>query len=69
MKEFTENFDGVHLMSPLNSEYSLCGDAFDIHSSGDSDSGDLISTNKRTVTCEQCIKVIEACRGVRVKHG
>ena len=72
MTEFTENADGVHLMSPIHSEYSLCGDAWDLNVLDDmGDDMQMRPTRKRTVTCADCIRIIQACRGVRTKqaHG
>jgi 4-hydroxy-3-methylbut-2-en-1-yl diphosphate synthase IspG/GcpE len=60
--EFEENEDGVHVLSPLFAEMTLCGDAFD------SEYGDgLRKTRARVVTCPQCARVVKALRGVRVK--
>ena len=63
-KEFVETRDGVHLVTFC--EYTLCGDALE----GD-DSLDLEatrSTDKRVVTCQKCIAMLELCRGVRFKR-
>ena len=61
--EYAENDAGVHVVNPLGSEHTLCGDAFD---------GDVIadgkghrSTKKKIVTCPHCIAVINVCRGVK----
>ena len=66
-RDFVENGDGVHLLSPLNREYTLCGDAFDISDTEDEDDhgGVFVVTRKRAVTCENCAAVIRECRGVR----
>lgn len=67
MPEFSENSAGVHLMNPIQGEFSLCGDAFDIDSEPDDDhDGGLVVTKKKTVTCERCKAIIMGCRGVRV---
>lgn len=68
MKIFTENKAGVHLMDPIQGEYSLCGDAFDIDSEADVDEHDgrLKPTDKKVVTCKRCKAVIMMCRGVRI---
>lgn len=65
---YAKNEDGqVHLISALNSEYTLCGDAFD--------GGEGVGLPEQTpwticergpVTCQLCIKEIDNCRGVRV---
>lgn len=62
-RQFTENGLGVHLMSPLEGEYTLCGDAFDNEFGGSA--GEAKATTKRVVTCPRCITVITECRGVR----
>ena len=64
--DFAENGDGVHLM---NGEFTLCGDSFDIGSTEGEECGDLKPTNKRTVTCSNCAKIIQLCRGVRTSHA
>lgn len=68
---FAENEEGVHLLSPINAEYTLCGDAFDGQPSDFTfDYTHTLEherTARRTVTCERCIQVILRCRGVRIK--
>jgi len=67
MAEFTENKAGVHVMNPIQGEYSLCGDAFDINSESDGDhDGGLARTQKKRVTCERCKEIILELRNVRV---
>lgn len=67
MREFSENKAGVHLMNPIQSEYSMCGDAFDIDTEDiDTHDGPLLPSEKKTVTCERCKMIITECRGVRV---
>ena len=71
-KEFVENADGVHLMSPHQGEYTLCGDAFDMASASGGEHGqefDFKPTRKRVVTCERCSTIINHCRGVSVFTG
>jgi hypothetical protein len=66
MRNFSENRAGVHLMNPIQAEYSLCGDAYDIDSEPDDEhDGALKETKSRTVTCERCKAIIINCRGVR----
>jgi hypothetical protein len=63
MKEFRENKDGVHLMY---GEFTICGDSFDIaETEPDFEAGSLIITDKKTVTCQKCFRLILYCRGVR----
>jgi len=63
---FVENNDGVHLE---HGEFTLCGDSFDIGSADGEDCGDYWPTNKRTVTCNRCIGIIDMCRGVRTSKA
>lgn len=67
IKEFSENKEGVHLMSGLNAEYSVCGMAFDAGSTNDNEDGDLIKTDKKIVTCPNCIIEIKNCRNVKTQ--
>lgn len=69
MATFTENNNGVHLMSVLNPEHTLCGDAFDIGFCENESCGDLTPTSKKTVTCPRCVKEIENCRGIRINKN
>jgi len=63
MKIYGENNKGVHLMSALNAEYTLCGDAYDGGSEFEADGQtDVLDTNKRVVTCESCAIEIRNCR-------
>ena len=62
--DFVEADGLVHLMNPTLSEFTLCGDAFDL---------DAIEpgyeqrvTQRRTVSCPNCAAIILGCRGVRV---
>lgn len=71
MADFAESNDGlVHLVSAANSEYTVCGDAWEGFSDDDGDWSDEIptawkDTKKRTVTCPKCAAVVRDCRGVR----
>lgn len=57
---------GVHLM--LN-EHTLCGDAYDGHQSeADWERGEMRATNKRTVTCPDCVAIILECKSARVRR-
>jgi hypothetical protein len=62
---FAEDEDGiVHLIQSLNTEYTLCGDAFDGFDVAFSGHG---QTKKRIVTCPGCAELIRLCRGVRTR--
>lgn len=69
MKVYGINNDGVHLMSSLNSEFSLCGDAFDIDSllNIEKDVSGIKNTEKNIVTCQRCIIEILNCKNVQFK--
>jgi hypothetical protein len=65
MKQFVEAEGEVHLVSPImGGEYTLCGDAFDLAS--DVPGYGWKKAQSRTVTCKNCVEIINACRGVRV---
>lgn len=53
---FLEGEDGVHLAHPFD-EGTLCG----VYYGGD----DLLNTEKRTVTCGNCIRFITVIRRVK----
>lgn len=53
----------IHLM---NGEYTLCGDAYDIHAV-DSDIDEIKPTKNRVVTCVSCIAIIKLTKNVRIK--
>ena len=59
MSDFMKNGDGVHLMSPCNSEFSICGDAFDIGS--EEGLNDMKPTSENIVSCKKCQEVINIC--------
>jgi hypothetical protein len=47
-------------------EFTLCGDAFDIHID-EPELGKLKTVKAQPVTCPRCTEVILACRGVKVE--
>ena len=57
---------GVHAM--VNSEFTLCGVAFDLSAVEENEGAIPRPTNKKTVTCDFCIQYIETCRGLRFKR-
>lgn len=65
MSKYLENSEGVHLDNPIANDYTLCGDTTE------PDPGigmpGTVETDKRVVTCPDCIAIIKACRGVRIK--
>lgn len=62
--EFVEAEGVVHMVNPIQAEFTLCGDAFDLAS--DVEDYAWTATKRREVTCTLCGIVVEACRGVRV---
>lgn len=60
MAEFVEAEGRVHVVSPAMSEYTLCGDAFDL--SSEEPGYEWKPTKRTTVTCPNCATII---RGVR----
>lgn len=56
--------DGVHLNAATD-DRTLCGDALE----GDGDNGLEEAKNwpSGPVTCPNCIRIIEHCRGVRIR--
>ena len=56
---------GVHAL--LDAEYTLCGVAFDLNIEDEDIEAIPVSTNKKIVTCQLCIKYIKACRELRFK--
>lgn len=65
-KQFAENKDGVHLVSPLNEEFTLCGDALEGSASDEQEIDPALITKSRTVTCPKCATTVLHCRGVVV---
>ena len=68
-KEFLENAEVVHILSPVSDDYSLCGDSLDIRSVENEPCGDLLTTKITIVTCERCKAIIKYCRVVKTKFG
>lgn len=65
---YGKSSDGlVHLVSVLNGEFTLCGDAFEGCDKGDG--ADWVRCKSGPVTCPKCISEIKNCRGVRVQHN
>lgn len=54
---------GVCILNPIMSEYTLCGDAFDLGT--DEPGYEHQPTNSRAVTCCDCREIILCMRGVR----
>lgn len=61
--DYAQSNDGtVHLVSALNGEFTLCGDAYD--GSVDDRDDDTSWSSRKTgpVTCTKCLSEIENCR-------
>lgn len=67
---FLENDEGVHVVNPLQGEFTLCGDSFDIaDTEADFDQGELRPTTKVTVTCPRCAMIVSELRHVRFRRS
>lgn len=68
--DYAKSNDGrIHLVSAINGEFTLCGNAFDGDADGQASDPHAWEEVKRgPVTCENCIREIENCRGIRVRH-
>lgn len=53
----------VHGVSPVNSEYTLCGCAFDGTNTGEPFQ-DFVETNKK-INCSDCVSIITSCKSVK----
>lgn len=62
--EYGENEEGVHVMIPGNSEYTLCGDAFDCYAV-DPAVGIIKPTKKRQATCPKCVEILRILKHAR----
>lgn len=69
MAKYAKSNNGVvHLISAINSEYTLCGDAFDAGSgAGEDFSFDWAVLSRGAVTCPLCQKEILNCRNAQIK--
>ena len=70
MKYCKSNNGLIHLVSALNSEYTLCGDAFDGEAIGlEIDPHAHEPCKHGPVTCPKCIAEIKGIRGVKIKEN
>lgn len=60
--DFLQDSDGVHYMSPIDREFTICGKSWD----GECGDDPMTPTKKRTVTCAKCAEFLRACRGIRI---
>lgn len=60
----------IHVVSVINPEHTLCGDAFDIgDTEGDAPGGSWKLCESQPITCPECSRVVMSCRGLKVKGG
>lgn len=69
--EFFKNKSGVHLMSYGNSEYSICGDAWDGTEIVGGDQSEMVALQGlQKVTCKKCLAEIrEVSEYLRARAG
>jgi len=67
---YARSEDGiVHLISAIDSEFTLCGDAFDGGAGvGLPEQAPWDNCKHGPVTCPRCITQINNCRGARVRR-
>lgn len=53
--------------SPIQAEFTLCGDAFDAYDSGDAEEQHQIVGAGQVVDCPQCCKVIQDIREMKYR--
>ncbi len=59
----------IHVIMPSgDGEHTACGMAFDI-SSDEKELGEWVTVSSKTVTCPDCIGVVEDYRGIRTKKS
>lgn len=56
----------VHALSAINSEFTLCGDAFDIDSEKGYEDKAWVEVTTGIVNCPRCVKQIVECRKYKV---
>lgn len=69
-KHYGKSNDGIiHLVGVVNSEFTLCGNAFDGEADRElpNDPTMWVAHPAGPVTCPVCIRQIKACRGVKTK--
>jgi len=55
----------LHAGNPLNSEFTLCGDAFDIEAVDKNTNAPVFATKGQVINCSECRKVIDYCANLR----
>jgi hypothetical protein len=55
----------IHMVNPIQGEFTLCGDAFDLAS--DVPGYEWKARRRGPVTCQSCAAIVIECRGVRTR--
>ena len=67
MSQYAKSKDGmVHLVSAINHEFTLCGDAFDGHARDRSDAVGWEVCGCQPITCPKCAMQIRRCFGATI---
>lgn len=62
MGALTDNPVKCATMPGLGNEFTVCGDAFDAHESGDSERPIVFAKRFETVTCPNCLAILKELR-------
>jgi hypothetical protein len=67
--KYAKSVDGlIHLKYAINSELTLCGDAFEGSCFAGGDTGaEWNDAPHGPVTCPRCAAIIKSCRNVKIK--
>jgi hypothetical protein len=67
MSNLVKTGKGICAIGELNAEFTLCMDAFDLGT--DEDGYEWAQTNRKTVSCPDCVRVIRYCKSLRVHRS
>ena len=68
--KYARSKDGlIHLISAVNSEFTMCGDAYDGEHGNENDPQSWIACKANLVTCPRCAAQIRQCRRVKIAEG
>lgn len=65
MKTCKSNKGIIHGLSAVNSEFSICGDAWDGETGSDKDPNAWKLSKVSTITCEKCLDEIKNCKSYK----
>lgn len=68
MKVAKDGFGIFHMISGIDTEYTLCGNAFEGQCDGteeDKIAWDVVEHDQ--ITCKQCLKQIKACKKINLE--